>query len=210
MSWLPILLLGAIAFVLAAFVLRLPRAGWSILGAALMLGLAGYALQGHPGYAGAPKAAPDTMAQTGAAMVDARRQMFDPDQPAGEWITVADGFARNGDYEQAAGFLRAVIQKNPRDGEAWLALGNALVEHANGMLTPAALYAYEQADRALPGHPGPTYFLGVALVRSGRLAEARSLWLEALEKAPADAPWRESLQERITRLEELMVQMGAQ
>ena len=126
MSWLPILLLGAIAFVLAAFVLRLPRAGWSILGAALMLGLAGYALQGHPGYAGAPKAAPDTMAQTGAAMVDARRQMFDPDQPAGEWITVADGFARNGDYEQAAGFLRAVIQKNPRDGEAWLALGNAL------------------------------------------------------------------------------------
>ena len=39
MIWLPVLALAGAAFLIAAFVLRVPRAAWSILGAALMLAL---------------------------------------------------------------------------------------------------------------------------------------------------------------------------
>lgn len=210
MSWLPIILLAAMAFVVAAFLLRMPRNGWTILAAALMLGLAGYALQGSPGYGGAPKQAATGEDANGTAMVEARRAMFDPDLPPPHFVTVADGFARRGQYDDAAEILRGSLRENPNDGEAWLALGNALVEHADGILTPAALYAYERAEQVLTDHPGPSYFLGVSLIRSGQFMQARQLWGEALANAPEDAPWRESLEQRIARLDEMIAQVTAQ
>lgn len=210
MSWLPIVLLAAIAFVIAAFVLRMPKGSWALLGAALMLGLAGYALQGLPGYAGAPKEARIGEDRNGTAMVEARRELFDPDVAPARFVTVSDGFARRGQFGDAAGILRSALRDDPEDGEAWLALGNALVEHANGMLTPAALFAYTKAEQYLPGHPGPAYFLGVSLIRSGRFMEARGLWIDALASAPEDAPWRESLEQRIARLDEMIAQATAQ
>ncbi|MGB3377535.1 MAG: hypothetical protein WBA55_02065, partial [Allopontixanthobacter sediminis] len=54
MIWIPLIALAVLAFVLAAFVVKLPRSGWALFGAALLFGLAGYALQGSPGLAGSP------------------------------------------------------------------------------------------------------------------------------------------------------------
>ncbi|ANY21043.1 hypothetical protein A6F68_02548 [Tsuneonella dongtanensis] len=207
MNFIPILLLAVAAFGLAVIVLRLPRTGWSLLGAALMFGLAGYALQGSPGQSGAPKSSAAGAAREGTELVEARRAIYGPAPPS-NYVTVADGFARRGQFSDAAGILRASLAKSPDDPEARLALANALMEHADGQLTPAAVYAYETAERADPGQPGPGFFLGVALIRSGRLMQARQLWAEMLEKAPADAAWREGLQERLERLDELIAQTG--
>ena len=208
MSFVPAIVLAALAFALAAFVLRLPRSAWTLFGAALLFGLTGYALQGSPGQAGAPKAAVDELAATGEGLVEARRQMFDPNQPPSRFVTVADGFARRGQYADAAGILNGAIEENPRDAEAWLALGNALVEHAEGQLTPAALYAYGRAETLAPANPAAPFFLGAALIRGGRLVEARGLWADLLERAPADAEWRPLLAERLARLDLLIAQMG--
>ena len=43
------------AFVLLAMVLKAPRSSWELLGAALLLGIAGYAWQGSPAQRGAPR-----------------------------------------------------------------------------------------------------------------------------------------------------------
>lgn len=208
MSFAPILLLAALAFAFAVVALRLPRTGWTLLGAALMFGLAGYALQGSPGQGGAPKAAASGVEGGGAELVEARRAIYGPAPPS-RYVTVADGFARRGQFADAAGILRGSLAKAPDDPEARLALANALMEHADGQLTPAAMFAYEQAERADPGQPGPGFFLGVALIRGGRLQQARGLWAEMLEKAPADAPWREGLQDRLDRLDSLIAQAAA-
>ncbi len=210
MIWFPLIALALVAFVLAAFVVKLPRSGWALFGAALLFGLAGYALQGSPGLAGSPKLAGAKNDAGNFALVDARRQMFNPDRAPSRYVTVADGFARRGQFEDAAGILSGAVSQNSNDGEAWLALANALVEHADGSLTPAALYAYGQAQEVLPGHPGPSYFLGVSLIRSGQPVEARKLWAETLERAPADAPWRQQMEERLARLDELLAQIGNQ
>jgi cytochrome c-type biogenesis protein CcmH len=207
-TFVPILLLAAAAFAFAVVALRLPRPAWALLGATLLFGLTGYALQGSPGQAGSPKAAADDLASQGAELVEARRAIYGPAPPS-RFVTVADGFARRGQFADAAGILRGSLEKQPDDPEALLALANALMEHADGQLTPAAVYAYEQAERAGPGQPGPGFFLGVALIRSGRLVQARSLWAGMLEKAPADAPWRDGLAERLDRLDALIAQSGA-
>lgn len=207
MSFLPIILLAAATFALAVLALRLPRTGWALFGAALLFGLAGYALQGSPGQAGAPKGPTSEAADAGVALVDARRELFGPAPPS-RFVTLADGFARRGQFADAAGILRGSLEQNPDDAEAWLALANALVENAEGQLTPAAVYAFNRAERVDPANPGPGFFLGVALINSGRPVEARQLWADMLERAPAESPWREGLEERLARLDVLIAQMG--
>lgn len=209
MSFVPIILVAAAAFALAVLVLRLPRAGWTLFGAALLFGLTGYALQGSPGQAGAPKGAASEPAEAGVQLVEARRELFGPAPPS-SYVTMADGFARRGRFADAAGILRGAVEENPQDAEAWLALANVLVENAEGQLTPAALYAFSRAERVDPQSPGAGFFLGVALINSGRPAEARRLWADMLARAPADAPWRAGLKERLDRLDVLIARMGTQ
>ncbi|TMM49059.1 tetratricopeptide repeat protein [Qipengyuania marisflavi] len=208
MNWIAILALAALAFLLAATVLRLPRGGWMLFGAALLFGLAGYALQGSPGQPSSPAAAKGEAPVEGELLVEARREFFASPQPPSRFVTTADAFARRGDFENAANFLRNAVRENPNDAEAWLALGNALVEHADGQLTASALFAYSRAEDTAPGNPAPTYFYGLALLRAGQAVQARGLWAEALEQAPQDAAWRPGLAERLERLDALIVQMS--
>jgi cytochrome c-type biogenesis protein CcmH len=210
-SYFPIILLALVTFLIAAFVLRLERRGWTLFGAVLLFGLAGYATQGMPGTAGQPKEAAEVSArESGTAMVDARRALFNPGATLAPYLMASDGYARQGKFADAAAFLRSGLAENPDHAEAWLALANALVEHAEGNLTPASLYAYGKAEAAAPGNVGVSYFLGVALIRSGRPGEARSVWADALANSPEDAPWREDLTLRLQRLDEMLAQSGVQ
>ncbi|MFA6218239.1 MAG: tetratricopeptide repeat protein [Erythrobacter sp.] len=205
MSWVPILALAALTFVGAVFLLKLPRPVWMLFAAGLLFGLAGYAMQGSPGLpAAAAVGTVDQSAQTGELLVQARREFYPEGQSPSRFVVTADAFARRGQFDQAASFLRNAVLENPNDGEAWLALGNALVEHAEGQLTAAALYAYSRAEQVQPGSPAPTYFVGLAFLRAGQPGQTRAVWAELLAKAPEDAPWRPALAERLARLEALM------
>lgn len=208
-GWITIILLVVAAFLVAAFVLKLERRSWATLGAVLTFGLAGYALQGSPQLPSAPKSAAGDTVRSGEAMVAARRSLFDPAQPVPSYLMVSDGFARQGRYMEAAQLLRSGLAANPAHGEGWLALANALVEHANGQVTPASLMAYGKAEAAMPGHPGPAYFLGVALLRTGMPLEARRVWADLLDASPPDAPWRDDLAARIGQLDAMLAQMPA-
>lgn len=205
MSWLPILALAGLAFGASAYLLRLPRNLWMLFGSALLFGLAGYALQGSPGQAGAP-AAPtvEGSTETGELLVSARREFYPEGRMPARFVVTADAFTRRGQHNQAASFLRNAVAENPNDGEAWLALGNALIEHADGRLTAAALYAYAQAERVAPSNPAPTYFLGLAFLRAGEPGKTLALWRELLDEAPADADWRAPLAARLERLEAML------
>lgn len=200
MTWLPIALLAAAA--LAALLLfPSTRAAWSALAAALLLGLAGYAAQGRPGLAGHPTANPHAAAENGSEAVAQRQALAGRDSQGQSHLIIAEAMLRHGQYADAAEILRGAVEKNPRDGDAWLAMANALVGHANGTLSPAALYAYRQASAADPAAPGPPFFLGLALAQSGRLQEGRELWAALLARAPADAPWKSDLERRLQMLD---------
>ncbi len=202
MTWLLAFLLAFAAFLIAAVVLKAPRTGWEAIGAAFLLGIAGYGLQANAGLPGAPKAPAQEIAKDPAALVDARGNVSERGiPPTNHWVVIADGMARNGQYANAATVLLGAVEDDPDNGEAWLAMANALVAHADGMLTPASLHAFRRAAKAEPDSPGPPFFLGLAMAQSGRFDEARSLWTELLERSPQDAPWREDLEIRLKRLE---------
>ncbi len=210
MTWILVILLAICAFAIAAVIFRIDRALWTSLAAALAFGLAGYAWQANPGLASAPKSAVRTAEQGDFDIVEQRREFIgERERSRADGLITADAMARRGRYIEASQFLSNVTNENPRDLEAWLALGNVLVEHSDGVLTAPALYAYRQAATLAPAHPGAGYFLGVALIRQGRFMEARGIWAEALANAPQDAAGRAGLEERLSRLDGMLGAMGA-
>ncbi len=208
MTWVLIILIAVLVLGVMIFVLKLPRTGWEITGAALLFGISGYALQGHPGQAGAPQAPVENAKLADQTLIKQRQQMGSAFGQGQSWLILADALTRQGQNGAAADVLRSAIAKSPQDADLWVALGNALVGHTDGVITPAAQYAFRRAAAIAPDHPGPPFFMGMALVQAGRLAEARTLWAELLIRSPADAPYRADLQERLSRLDSIIAEQA--
>ena len=208
MTWVLIVLVAVAVFVALVWLLKLPRGGWEWAGAALLLGLAGYALQGSPGQPGAPKPPVENAGTADAALIAQRQAMGSAFGSGQSWLIVADGLSRQSQFGAAAQVLRTAIRQSPRDADLWVALGNALVGHSNGFISPAAQFAFQRAATLSPQHPGPPFFMGLALAQSGRLAEARALWGALLERAPKEASYRADLEARLARLDAMIGEQG--
>jgi len=201
MTWVFVIGLAVVVFGAIAFLFRVPRSGWEVIGAAVLLGVAGYAFQGSPGQPGAPKASAERVSGNPAAAIAEREKLAASDVAGDKHVIIADALARHGQYADAAEVLRGAVEEDRANAPAWLAMGNALVAHADGTISPAAIYAYGQAARAAPGSPGPAFFLGMALIQSGRLGEGRAIWADLLARSPKDAPWRGDLEKRLAELD---------
>jgi cytochrome c-type biogenesis protein CcmH len=204
MTWIAIGTLAFGAFVIAAFVLRLPQEGWGLFGAALVFGLTGYVWQGSPEQPSSPKPEQKREQESGEVMIGARETLFPQTVQKPSYLITADGFARRGQFADAAGFLRQGLRDNPKHAEGWLALGMALVEHADGNVTPAALDAYQRASAINPDNPAPEFFLGAAYLRGQQFREARAVWAALLKRTPENAPWRTDLEQRVAALDEMI------
>src|SRR3546814_8090139 len=64
---------------------------------------------------------------------------------AGQWLVLSDAFNRQGKHEDAANVLRVGLRQYPKDANLWLGLGNALMVHGNGILSPAAEFSFRKA-----------------------------------------------------------------
>ncbi|WP_084454874.1 tetratricopeptide repeat protein [Novosphingobium rosa] len=209
MTWLAIAVLALVVLLVLTLGFRTPRRGWEAIASALVLGLAGYALQGHPGQAGQPRDEAQKPNIFAATLVDERRKVVGNDMQPTSWEMVGDALMRHGDYAGAATMLNGAVEKDPKNSDAWLEMASALVGHAEGSLSPAALYAFRKASAADPKAPGPPMFLGLALAGSGQFEEARALWAGLLARAPADAPWRPDLAMRLQRLDQIIAMTRA-
>lgn len=204
MIWVPVILLAAAALAVAVLVLRVERGTVTLLAATLLFGLAGYAWQGSPGLPAAPGTVAASPPGLDELYIKSRRAFYDATSLPSRFLITSDAFARRGDQGNAAAFANNAIRENPGDSEAWTALGNALVEHADGHLTPAAVLAFREGARVAPGDPAPPFFLGFAILRDGDPQQALAIWKELLKKAPENAHWRPDLLERVARLEGLL------
>jgi cytochrome c-type biogenesis protein CcmH len=208
MTWVLAIGLALVAFAVIAFAFRLPKATWATVGAALAFGLVGYALQGKPELPGTTKVANVAVAGTGETLVELRHAVLPEEfrSASGRLIT-ADALARRDRPADAATILRGAVRENPKDSEAWLALGNALVEAADGQMTEAARFAYLKAERLSPESPGVPFFLGIAQANAGQLMDVRALWGEAARRAPEGSESRKEIDDHIVRLETVMRQI---
>lgn len=204
-GWL--IAIGLAAGVLVALILvgRIPGKSREITAAALLLGLAGYAWQGNPGLPGTPRAEKSAAA---AAPFDEelalrRRGMAERYGPAGQWLVLSDGLGRQGKTKEAANVLLSGLRQTPDDPNLWLGLGNALMAHGGGVLSPAADHAFRRAVEIAPDAPAPRYFYGLALVRAGEYKQARAQWAPLADSAP-EGPIKTQLRDAVARIDAML------
>lgn len=192
-GWVVLLLLAAAA--LGGFwLLGLRGAMLQLAAAALLFGSAGYALQGRPGLGGSPGSG--LSAEPPIPLTRIRHAFFGQFTGAESWLRISESLASRGNTAGAVGALNSAVREHPDDPILWVGLGNALVDHSQG-LTPASQFAFQRAAELAPGHPAPIFFMGLALARSGDRAGAVALWNEILARAPADASWRPIVEDAV-------------
>ena len=203
MGWLMLILIGVATFAALAL-LRVPRLLWSMVGAALMLGATGYALQGQPMLAGLASTGKRETQIVDPALADLRAEMFGRFGAESAYLTAADALSRAGSPRYEVDTLLGGIRGTPDSMQLWTALGDALARHDGGRLSPAAMLAFDHAHRLEPRHPGPWFFFGIAQLREGDPVSAQRSWRRALMLTAPDAPYREEMEKRIRLLDRLI------
>ncbi len=204
MGWLILLGMVAVLFGALLWLGKIERKVIELVGAALLLGVAGYAWQGHPGLAGTPVEAVQKPDVFDESTIASRGKMGERFGSASEWLVFADALNRAGQHAAAANYLRNGTREHGENPDLWVGLGNALVVHAEGIITPAAEFAFQKAAQISPEHPGPPFFMGLALAQTGKVDDARIIWRELLDRSPADAPWRADLEARLAQIGQAM------
>lgn len=197
MGWIFVLLFAALAVLALWRFARLPRGGIEILAATALVALAGYALQGRPAMPGTPVQSRTQTIAPDPAAIRTRQMMTDNYGDAAKVAAFADTLDRLGMTREAVIAVRTGLRKTPDNPELWVSMGNALVAHGGGVLSPAAELAYQRAATLSPAHPAPPFFMGLALAQGGRFEEASQVWRDLLARAPADAPWRADIEARL-------------
>lgn len=208
MGWLFIIVLALVAFVALWRFGRLDRGGLQFLAASLLLAFAGYAWQGHPDLAGAPHPPPEHRDIPPNEFAKIRHDLLGRFDTADRWLTMAEAFSQDGDTKGAVEIIRAGLREHPNDADLWVGLGNALVMHGGGLMSPAAQLAFDRAAALAPNHPGPKFFYGLALAQSGHLDEAEKVWRDLLATAPPNAMWRGAIEQRLQMIDQAKA-MGA-
>ena len=201
MGWLMLIMIGmATAGGLA--LLGVPRLVWTSVGAALMLAATGYVLQGKAGLPeklAVPKI--DTI-DVAPDVIEMRDDMFGRYHNGTQYLAAADALLRAGDARTAASAALGGVKNNPQNVALWTELGTTLTASDGGAVSPSAQFAFQQAMRIAPDHPGPHYFLGLALLESGQLQGARIEWIKAFRLTSEKAPYRGKLIERLQMLDQ--------
>lgn len=208
MGWAIIAFLALLVFGALWKFGRMPRGTMELLGAALFLGLAGYAWQGSPTLAGSPTPPKSGAKQPDSATAEERKAMFPEVGGDAMVLEAAQNLHDQGLDAYAIATLRAGLNKNPRSADLWVGLGNALVVYADGQMSPAAKLAFDRAAQIQPEHPGPPFFLGLAFAQAGQIDQAEAVWRGLLDRSPANAPWRGDVEQRLAQLDAMRAQMG--
>ena len=199
------LIAAATAGLLAA--LRVPRMLWPLVGAALMLGMAGYSWQDGGDAPAHPVAYDAVKLPPGEGYKAMRGDLFGRFGGESMYFAISDVGLEGGDTVFAAEAIIGATNYAPNNAAFWTELGNIIALHDNNV-SPASLLAFRRAMQAAPSHPGPPYFLGFAYIRAGQYAEAQRWWRHALALTPPKASYRDGIAKRLAMLDALLADQG--
>jgi cytochrome c-type biogenesis protein CcmH len=201
----------SLAILAAAFVcwpIFRARKGFSRLllaaaSALLVLGLGGglYLVVGAPSLGLRTFTAPENSDLPGLVARLARRARNASYDVQG-WTLLGRGYLTLGDAADAAAAFRrgAMIAPPEQRSDLFCAYGEALMAGAQGAVTPEAEAAFTAAAAINPRDFRARYDLGFVYLSRRDTAHALAIWEGVLAEAPADAPWRGGLVDRVAAL----------
>ncbi|KXF78269.1 cytochrome C [Paramesorhizobium deserti] len=176
------------------------RARWLVLSAVLSVPLISwglYALTGSPDMPAQPLAGrmASNPADGSVSELIARAEAHlaqNPDDGRG-WDVLAPVYLRLGRADDAVNAYRNAVRLQGESAERAFGLGEALATAAGGTITGDAQAMFERAAALDPGDVRPRFMIARGLMQEGKNEEAADMLQAFLDKAPADAPWRDQL-----------------
>ena len=124
----------------------------------------------------------------------------DPDD-ANRWALLGRSYVAMGRVPDAVkAFKEAVDRTEPADPGLLGEYAEALAAAAGGRIAGEPEAVFAQILTLLPDDPRARYYMALAQAEKGDVAAARDSLTALLETAPPDAPWRQTVFERIQEL----------
>ena len=159
---------------------------------------------GYYSFAGSPKIASIAFADRQDELEEQRRiedltrrladqLQNDPGGGALEgWMLLGQTYVRMGRNVDAANAFETASLKEDADSVVFSMLAEALIFAEQGVVTPKAELAIDQAITLDPQNPAGTYYKALALSQKGEGIEAHDMLTERLNNADGFAPWMET------------------
>jgi len=186
-----------------------PLAAAALAVAVAMGSLAVYTATGTPGMPGQPLASRDLdqireeREQRARQLADLEeRARDDPPASAEFWFALGQLRAQLVGPTEAVEAFRLGLARNPDDVLLMAALGEVLVERAEGTVTPAAKELFTAVLERAPAQPQALFYTGMAAAQAGDDQTALDRWGRLLESGPSDAPWRASVEQQFRQVAE--------
>ncbi len=117
------------------------------------------------------------------------------------WEVLAPVYARMGRFSEAVQARRNALRLLGSTAVREADYGEALTLAGNGVVTAEARAAFDKAAAADPTEFKARYFLGLAAEQDGKPQDAAAIWSKLLADAPADASWRDFVQQALARVQ---------
>ncbi len=167
------------------------KAGWFLLGGALLLAAGSIGFNVYQGSDQAPAAAAGEAGDSIEAL-KARAEASSGDAEA--WSDLAFAYFQAQQFGEAASAYRRAIAIAPDEAVLWSALGETLVlASKRDPLPPEALEAFQKAVALDPQDPRARYFLAAKKDLDKDHEGALAAWLDLLADSPQGAPWEQDL-----------------
>lgn len=194
--------LSGVAIGLAVMVATAAAALYSSMGQPQLATAGGNDAAASPAQGAPAGAAPEDQAQAdaevGRLVAGLETRLADNPDDAEGWRMLGWSYYNLRRFPDAARAYARAVALDPQGEGYQSAYGEALVQVADGQVTPDALAAFGRAA-ALDGQDARArYFLGIQKAQSGDLAGAIDDWMRLLGDSQADAPWVPQLRNIIT------------
>jgi cytochrome c-type biogenesis protein CcmH len=115
------------------------------------------------------------------------------------WSVLAPVLLKVGRYDEAVQAYRKVLAYKGESASGHSDLGEAIATAANGVITADAKAEFDRALVLDPQNVKARYFTGLAAEQDGQAAKAADIWRAMLAQGPKDAPWRNLVQQSLSR-----------
>lgn len=168
-----------------------------------------YAIMGRPDLPSAHTVAanPQDTNETGHPIADVSTMIAqleaklraNPNDPEG-WRMMGWSYAAVGRYGDAAEAYHRAAALDPKNANYPSAEGDALVNAAQGQVTPDALAAFQAALKLDPTDPRARYYVALHEDQIGKRDQAMADWIALLKSAPPGAEWAKQVRDFVERV----------
>lgn len=163
-----------------------------------------YLMVGSPGLPGRPLAerlaASPATASTDELIAKVEARLREQPGDGMGWSVLAPVYLSQGRFVDAGRAYERAIALLGETPERLAGIAKALVLANDGVIVEPARAAYQRLLALDPGRPEARFWLAIYDEQNGRLTEATAALRAMLADAPADAPWRTAVEDRLAAI----------